>query len=281
MTQPSVSVILPNYNYARYFSSRLDEVLAQTYPVSEIIILDDASTDASVSCINTKLAKIKDAYPNIKFKTVFNEKNSGSVFSQWQKGIDLATSGYVWIAELDDSADPHFLETALAPILENKNVVLSYTNSKLVGSVSLKDRLRTIYDLLRRNHSLKPYVVEGDAEVEKNLAVFNSIPNVSACVFKNLPELSKILDGAKDFKLSGDWYLYLHLLKCGSLAYSPKKLNSHRLSKASVTGQTDFSLRFKEMQTLHSLANELYDLSPKTKSRIRTLENSLRSSWKV
>jgi len=47
-----VSVIIPNYNYARFLQQRIDSVLAQTYTDYEIILLDDASTDDSVSILN-------------------------------------------------------------------------------------------------------------------------------------------------------------------------------------------------------------------------------------
>ena len=281
MKVPTVSVILPNYNYAKYFSSRLDEVLSQTYPISEIIILDDASTDASVSCINTKLAEIKGSFPNVKFETILNKKNSGSVFSQWQKGIKQATSDYLWIAELDDSASPHFLETVMASIIKDENIILSYTNSRLIGTVSAKDRLRTVYDLLRHRSSLKPYVIEGTTEVKNSLAIFNTIPNISACVIKNLPELAKILDSAKTFHLSGDWYFYLCLLGHGNLAYSPKRLNSHRLSKESVTSQTELKDRFEETRRIHAIANQIYDLPESTKKRMEKTEQRLRSSWSI
>jgi glycosyltransferase involved in cell wall biosynthesis len=281
MKSPTVSAILPNYNYAEYLSSRLDEVLNQSYPVAEVIILDDASTDASVSCINTKLAEVRESFPNTEFKTILNKKNSGSVFSQWQKGIKQATSDYLWIAELDDSANPEFLKTAMLPILKDSNNVLSYTNSKLIGSVSIKDRLRTVYDLFRRGHFLKSYTVAGSIEVEKNLAIFNSIPNVSACVIKNLPELSTILNDAKNFRLSGDWYLYLSLLKYGNLAYSPKKLNSHRLSNESVTSQTKLKDRFNEIKRIHAFASQIYDLPEPTKARMKKMEQRLRSSWSI
>lgn len=39
-----VSVIIPNYNYARFLQQRIESVLAQTYTDYEIILLDDAST---------------------------------------------------------------------------------------------------------------------------------------------------------------------------------------------------------------------------------------------
>ena len=36
-----VSVIVPNYNYSKYITERIDSILMQTYPISELIILDD------------------------------------------------------------------------------------------------------------------------------------------------------------------------------------------------------------------------------------------------
>ena len=44
---PRVSVILPNYNYARYLKERVTSILGQTMPDFELIYLDDASTDES------------------------------------------------------------------------------------------------------------------------------------------------------------------------------------------------------------------------------------------
>ena len=49
--RPTVSVVIPNYNYARYLPERLASVAGQTYPIKEIIVLDDASTDDSIEVI--------------------------------------------------------------------------------------------------------------------------------------------------------------------------------------------------------------------------------------
>ena len=97
-----VSVIVPNYNYAQYISRRIDYILKQTYPVYELIILDDKSSDRSIKIIEKKINEIKEKLPELKVKFVENEKNSGKVISQWKKGFELATGDYVWIAEADD-----------------------------------------------------------------------------------------------------------------------------------------------------------------------------------
>ena len=84
MRNPLVSVIVPNYNHARYLKQRLDTVFNQTYQNFEVIILDDKSTDNSLEIIN----QYKDN-PHLS-QIVVNEQNSGSPFKQWDKGIKLA-----------------------------------------------------------------------------------------------------------------------------------------------------------------------------------------------
>ena len=46
-----VSVVIPNYNYQDFITERIDSILMQTYPIYELIILDDCSTDNSVKVI--------------------------------------------------------------------------------------------------------------------------------------------------------------------------------------------------------------------------------------
>jgi len=275
----SVSVIVPNYNYAHFFVSRLHEILKQTYPISELIILDDASTDESVKIIQQQIKQLKHSHPNL--KTIFrqNSKNSNNVFSQWQQGIKLATSDYIWIAELDDSVLPNFLATAIKPFQTNPQVVLSYTNSKFIGHIVAKDNLRRAKDFFRRRHLPGSYIIDGKQEIVKNLAVYNSIPNVSACVFKNLPELDSILDGAKQFRLSGDWYFYLELLRLGNLAYSPRRLNFHRLSPSSITGQTGYKTRHNELRKIHRHASQILSLPKTTLRRMARSEQYLSKKW--
>ena len=102
---PQVSVIIPNYNYEKYLEQRLISIINQTYRDFEIIFLDDSSNDKSVL-----LAKSILANTNIPFEIHINEKNSGSPFEQWNKGLQIAKSEYIWIAEADDFCEYHFLE---------------------------------------------------------------------------------------------------------------------------------------------------------------------------
>ena len=50
-TTPRVSVILPNYNHARFLKERIDSILNQTFQDFELILLDDCSSDNSVEVL--------------------------------------------------------------------------------------------------------------------------------------------------------------------------------------------------------------------------------------
>jgi glycosyltransferase involved in cell wall biosynthesis len=55
----TVSVIIPNHNYARYLGQAIDSVLNQTYENVEIIVVNNGSTDNSMSVLSEYLGKIK------------------------------------------------------------------------------------------------------------------------------------------------------------------------------------------------------------------------------
>ena len=78
---PLVSIIIPNYNHARYLKQRLESIFNQTYQNFEVIFLDDCSTDNSSDIIE----QYKDN-PHLS-QIVVNETNSGSPFKQWNKGF--------------------------------------------------------------------------------------------------------------------------------------------------------------------------------------------------
>src|SRR5208337_5111230 len=92
----------------------------------EIIFLDDCSSDSSVA-----LAKSALAEADIPYRVVVNQKNSGCVFRQWLKGMELARNELIWIAETDDFADPDFL-AKLAPYLARADVAGAFGHIRCV-----------------------------------------------------------------------------------------------------------------------------------------------------
>jgi hypothetical protein len=79
----SISVVVPSYNYARYLPGRLGSIFAQSYPVHEVIVFDDASTDESVA-VARAIAGSWERDIVVESRT----RNSGSVFAQWRRAAE-------------------------------------------------------------------------------------------------------------------------------------------------------------------------------------------------
>ncbi len=263
---PRVSVVVPNYNYRDYLQQRLASIVAQSVPVYEVIVLDDASTDGSREWLETELYKL---FPEAQL--IINDANSGSVFRQWLKGVQLARGEFVWIAEADDLAEPNFLEVALRG-LSDPDVVLSYTQSKQIdgaGNVLASHYGEYVADISRERWEHQ-YITSGLAEIREALAIKNTIPNVSGVLFRRQPlvaVLSKHIDALVQYKVAGDWATYVELLGGGRVAFSPEPLNLHRRHDTSVTlSRFDLS-QLTEIMRVQKQVRDRFDLDHEVRAR--------------
>lgn len=226
---PGVSVVVPNYNYAQYIEARIRSIQAQTIRPREIIVLDDCSSDDSVA-----LARRVLAAGDVPWRIVRNEANAGC-YRQWLRGMALARSEIVWIAEADDLCEPGFIETLL-PVFEDEKVVLAYSQSRQIdehGALIAADYLDYTRDL-DPDKWLHAYVRDGKDEIREALAIKNTIPNASAVLMRR-PDLSAIAPALTGLRNAGDWLVYLHLAQRGRIAFSPLALNAHRRHGGSLT----------------------------------------------
>ncbi len=98
-----VSVIISNYNYARYLSAAIDSVLAQTYRDIEIIVVDDGSTDNSREAI----AQLQQKSPD-KIKAIFQaNQGQGGAFNT---GFEAASGEVIAFLDADDVWKPNKLQ---------------------------------------------------------------------------------------------------------------------------------------------------------------------------
>ena len=258
-----VSVVIPNYNYQDFITERIDSILMQTYPIYELIILDDCSTDNSVKVIENKIKDIKD----IKVRFIKNEKNSGCVFKQWKKAFELAEGDYIWIAEADDSAENNFVEEVIKGF-DDKNVVISYCESARIdeNNMLIREKSDDLYDMCRTGEWNSNYTKDGKDEIIEHLSVTNTILNVSSVMWKK-QDYSEILEKATEFKVAGDWYIYYNALRNGKIAWNSKPLNYYRKHSKSVCTTVKADVEFKEICRLQDEITELYELPKEIKEK--------------
>ncbi|HEU4341390.1 MAG TPA: glycosyltransferase [Candidatus Binatia bacterium] len=255
---PKVSIIVPNFNHAKYLLERLESIYGQTYGNVEVILLDDCSSDESAAILHGYVER----YPD---RTLcrFNEKNSGGVFNQWKKGLELATGELVWIAESDDYCSPNLLEE-LVRCFQNPAVMLAFARTEFVLGTPPKMAWTSKEYLSDLGLDMwdRPFIASAHAMVKSGWAVKNIVPNVSAVVFRHPGKMALLGDSQwLNLRMCGDWVFYLSIIRGGLVAYSPDATNYYRQHSlnTSVNAQRE-DLYYREHEIVAQYLAKLYRL---------------------
>lgn len=274
-----ISVVVPNYNYSNYLYQRVYSILNQNYKIHELIILDDASKDNSLFYIKQIEQKISE-FVNV--KVVVNDINSGNAFSQWQKGINLATGDYVWVAEADDYAKKNFLNEVVSPLKKNNNIVISYADTGFIDSNGYitKNSLVDQIDILKTNHWNASYVNKGISEINCYSYLNCTIPNVSGTIIKK-GNYDEIFESAKKFHQSGDWFTYLNILNLGDISFINKTLNYYRVHGNNISQTFDKKAHILEIQRIYKFVKEKYGIDDEQQIQMYNRIKFLCKVWSV
>lgn len=104
-TRPLISIVVPVYNVRKHLRQCLDSFLKQTYGEWEAILVDDASTDGSLSICKEYVAK------DARFRLVCQPHNGGAAQAR-QTGIQAMQGTYCMFVDSDDWLEPEALQTA-------------------------------------------------------------------------------------------------------------------------------------------------------------------------
>jgi glycosyltransferase involved in cell wall biosynthesis len=203
-----VSVIIPAFNCEQYIAECIDSVLVQTFQDFEIIIIDDGSTDDTVSIIS------EYKYNRIK---LFHQNNSGSAAA---RNYGVTQSSGIWIAFID--ADDIWLPDKLQKQLEHcSNHAWSHTDLFFHGSFYPKYTKATEFT---SKHS---------GFILNNLLVENSIGTSSVLIKKEIFEDSGGFN--TDLRALQDWDLWLRIAEKYQVCYVDEPLVYYRVHKSSVS----------------------------------------------
>ena len=118
---PKVSVIIPVYNVENYLRECLDSIVNQTLKDIEIILVDDGSTDSSLSICNEYAQKDNRI-------TVLTQQNKG-VGAARNKGLERATGDYLYFLDSDDFIKLETLEKLYSKITETNSAICFCKNN--------------------------------------------------------------------------------------------------------------------------------------------------------
>jgi glycosyltransferase involved in cell wall biosynthesis len=114
MASPVVSIIIGNFNYARFLGDAIDSALAQTHPHTEVVVVDDGSTDQS-----------RDVIAGYGRRVLPVLKDNGGMGSTYNAGLPVSRGEFVIFLDSDDLLLPSAAATA-ADTLRHPGVVKAH-----------------------------------------------------------------------------------------------------------------------------------------------------------
>jgi glycosyltransferase involved in cell wall biosynthesis len=120
---PLVSVIVPTYNRARIIAKTIDNILEQTYPNIELIIVDDGSTDDTATVLEPYRGRIR----------LVSQENAGPAAARNQ-GIRFAKGEIVAFQDSDDTWHSTKIARQASLLVRYQNAVACLCNSSLKRS---------------------------------------------------------------------------------------------------------------------------------------------------
>lgn len=130
---PLVSVIVPVYNVERYLDECLNSICQQTYENLEIIVVEDCSTDNSLT---TLIRYLEDS----RVKLIQHEKNSGLSAAR-NTGIDAAKGDYIMFVDSDDLVHLSLIELCVKYAIVNDADLITYNFKAFEDGIKLSLQL--------------------------------------------------------------------------------------------------------------------------------------------
>ncbi len=229
--QQPVSVALCTYNGGLFIEEQIHSILNQTYPIAELVIVDDHSTDNTPAIIERLAAE------NSCIRFYRNQANLGFT-ANFEKALLLTQHEVIAIADQDDVWHKQKIEILLQHLTDN--CLLVYCDS-----IRFSNQLPENPQPNRKNRH-----IEGNNP--KQIAVFNTISGHAVIIRKQL--LTYALPIAPTVYY--DWWLAMVAMCNGGVKFVPQILVYQRAHAANVTIRPELSnaelrTRFRTMLNEH------------------------------
>lgn len=207
----TISIIIPSYNAESLILKTIDSVQKQTFSDWELIIIDDGSTDKTVSKIKT----IKDERIHL-----FCYENGGVAMAR-NRGISLAKGKFISFLDCDDLWTKDKLKDQLSALKNNPDADVAY--SWVIDFFT---------DIPNSSKPRKPIFFSGN--VYPQMLVYNFLANGSNILVRR-ETVERIGGFDVTYNPSEDWNFYIRLAKECSFVLVPKHQILYRQSTTSMS----------------------------------------------
>lgn len=203
------SVVIPLYNKENFIESAIRSVINQSFSDFEIIVVDDGSTDSSLSIVKA----IKD--PRIR---IYSIRNSGVSYAR-NFGVNEAQANWIAFLDGDDEWNPDYLQKSFEFLCEHNNVSFLGANyyindfSKKAINLDIKDGIHNYFNLFKNQCS----------------------PNQTSTTIVNKICLNRIGGFPVGMKQLEDWYVWFKLALSVDFGYINKPMSFYRFTNNSAS----------------------------------------------
>lgn len=226
---PTVSVVIPCFNYGRFLRDAVASIRSQTFTDHEIIVVDDGSTDDTEAVAHELGTALR----------YLRQPNQGPSAAR-NTGIAAARGRYIGFLDADDTWHSEKLAQQV-PILEGRpEVVLVYTDSTYFEGATGREVGRHRERFAHPDGRVLGRLVEAG----------NFIPSPTPLVRRTTLEQVGGFDAT--LRSSEDWDLWVRLAARGELAYVDEPLARYRLHGAQASRNVD-ALRDGQLRVLNKV----------------------------
>jgi glycosyltransferase involved in cell wall biosynthesis len=208
--KPPISVVLCTYNGAKYIEAQLASILAQTYAVAEIIVVDDVSSDDTMAVVERAAAR------DSRISLSQNAFNIGFT-SNFESALLMAKHDYIAISDQDDIWHHQKIEKMMAAFTTDAAAIYC-------------DSVRFTKDIPINPIKNKSSRHVAGIDVRK-LAMYNTVSGHALIIRKSLLEKALPIPSAVYY----DWWLALQAVTSGGLQYLDEILVYQRAHDNNVT----------------------------------------------
>lgn len=216
---PLVSVIITAYNYVGYLPRAIKSALTQTYTNIELIVIDDGSTDATAS--------LMDTYPSVQY---IYQDNKG-LPSARNNGIKHALGKYLVFLDADDWLQPDAIENNLALIHQHPHLAFVSGNYFLLRAET--GILEEVVASVSENHYLEL--------LQRNYIGMHAAVMFSDWVLQKI-QYDESLAGCEDYDL------YLRIARQYPVAHHPKFIATYYFHEKGLSH--DYKIMMEAMITV-------------------------------
>lgn len=249
-----ISVCIPTYNTAPYLAAAIESVLSQSFPDFELVVCDNASTDAT--------PELCGRYQDSRLRYVRFEKLLGQA-ANWNRCLELATGEWVILLHADDMLHPHYLERAINALDAAPDAVWLFCCAEHVDAVGRHLRLQSAYaesrcvpgqDLARR------LLLEGclinPAGVLARRSAYEAVGRFTEAIVWGV-----------------DWHMWVRLALHGNAVYLAEPLAQYRIHGQSGTSGVMATARNGKDEVW--MMNDLFRLIPADCSELHPLRSKV------